>query len=333
MTMSVSTHSNLPKALNRDSLPLPKGAISVSRPDGVEMQTHAPSTGSLNASISELTLHEKSPNQSGWRRYFLSDIDKKWTELLLLACGFCSGLVDGLSFTYWWSFSNMQTGMTRPHSHGKHSLTACPSIGNIIWIALGISGKPDNPAKLWVKALISVGGFLLGNLCFILTSRLLGPLRRVTMITSFALQTILLLIPALLVQNHTVSPTPENDPTVWLQDVAIALISFQAAGQIIVSRLLSFPEIPTVALTALTCDLLLDEKLFQSPLSANPKRNRKMGFLLALFCGAMLAGGIAKGSGLACGLWLAMGLKACITVSWFVWNETETETQPTKSVV
>lgn len=152
------------------------------------------------------------------------------------------------------------------------------------------------------------------------------------MITSFALQTLLLLVPALLVQKHTVSPNPENDPTVWLQDVAIALISFQAAGQIIVSRLLSFPEIPTVALTALTTDLLLDEKLFQSPLSANPKRNRKMGFLLALFCGAMLAGGIAKGPGLACGLWLAMALKACIMVSWFVWNEAETQPSA-KSVV
>lgn len=329
--MFVSENFTLPnKASNRDSLPHPRGAIS--RPDDVEMQTHAPSTGSINVSISESTLHEHSPCQPEWRRYFLSDVDKRWTDLLLLACGFCSGLVDGLSFTYWWSFSNMQTGMTRGHTPKTNTANTIPQKGNIIWIALGISGKPDNPAKLWVKALISVGGFLLGNLCFITTSRLLGPLRRITMITSFALQTILLLVPALLVQNHTVSPNPENDPTVWLQDVAIALISFQAAGQIIVSRLLSFPEIPTVALTALTCDLLLDEKLFQWPVSSNPKRNRKFGFLLALFCGAMLAGGIAKGPGLACGLWLAMGLKACITVSWFVWNETEAQ-HSTKSVV
>lgn len=152
------------------------------------------------------------------------------------------------------------------------------------------------------------------------------------MITSFALQTLFLLVPAILVQIHTVSPIPENNPTVWVQNVAIALISFQAAGQIIVSRLLSFPEIPTVALTAIMSDLLLDEKLFQRPLSSNPKRNRKIAFLLALFCGAMLAGGISKGPGLACGLWLAMGLKVCITVSWFVWHETETQPS-TKDVV
>lgn len=151
------------------------------------------------------------------------------------------------------------------------------------------------------------------------------------MILSFALQTLLLLIPAVLVQVHTISSTPEHNPTEWLSDVVISLLAFQAAGQILASKFLGFPEIPTVALTALTCDLLLDEKLFQRPWSSNPKRNRKLGFLIALFCGAMTAGGIAKGPGLACGLWLAMALKGAITVSWFMWSETET--QPSEKVV
>lgn len=121
MTMFVSKQSILPnKTSNGDSFPHPKGAVL--RSDDVEMQTHTPSTGSLNVSISESTLHEKSQGQSGWRRYFLSDIDKRWTDILLLACGFCSGLVDGLSFTYWWSFSNMQTGMTPGHILEKSTL-------------------------------------------------------------------------------------------------------------------------------------------------------------------------------------------------------------------
>lgn len=110
--MFVPKHWTSPnKPSNRDSRPYPKWTAS--RSGDVEMQTHAPSTGSFSVSISE-TLHEKSTSQSGLKGYFMSDIDKKWTEILLLACGFCSGLVDGLSFAYWWSFSNMQTGRILP---------------------------------------------------------------------------------------------------------------------------------------------------------------------------------------------------------------------------
>lgn len=74
-------------------------------------------------------------------------------------------------------------------------------------------------------------------------------------------------------------------------------------------------------LTALMCDLFIDEKLFQRPWSANPKRNRKIGFVLALFAGALTAGGMAKGPGLASGLWLAMGVKAVVTGTLFFWGE------------
>ena len=184
-----------------------------------------------------------------------------------------------------------------------------------------MAGKPDHPDKLWAKALISVAAFLVGIFCFIYGSRLLGPLRRLTMILSFALQTVLLLIAALLAQVHAINETPNQDPTQWLQNVAIALLAFQSAGQILASKFLGFPEIPTVALTALMCDLFLDKKLFQRPWSSNPKRNRKLGFIVALLFGAMTAGGMAKDHGLASGLWLAMALKGAITLSWFVWPE------------
>lgn len=193
--------------------------------------------------------------------------------------------------------------------------------GNIILLALGASDKPDNPDYLWVKALIAVGAFLLGNFCFVSCSRLLGPLRRVTIILSFAVQTILLLVAAVLAQIEAVNPNPDNDPTKWIKDIAIALMSFQAAGQIIASKYLAFTEIPTVVLTALMCDLFIDEKLFQRPWSSNPKRNRKIGFVIALFAGALTAGGMAKGPGLASGLWLAMAMKAVITGALFFWNE------------
>ena len=185
-----------------------------------------------------------------------------------------------------------------------------------------MAGKPDTPDRLWIKALIAIAAFLVGIFCFTYGSWLLGPLRRITIIFSFFIQTIALLIAAVLVQTHMIDETPTQDPTQWIEDVAIALLAFQAAGQILASKFLGFPEIPTVALTALMCDLFLDKNLFQQPLSSNPKRNRKLGFIVALTFGSMTAGGVAKDYGLASGFWLAMALKGAITLSWFFWPET-----------
>lgn len=84
------------------------------------------------------------------------------------------------------------------------------------------------------------------------------------------------------------------------------------------------------------CDIFLDKKLFHG-WRENPKRNRKMGFVLALFLGAMTGGGMARHHGLAAGLWLAMALKGAITVAWCLWPEcpppVEEEEEKGKEVV
>lgn len=58
-----------------------------------ENQTTIPDEFSLRSSIS---------------RYFLADIITKWTDVLLIVCGFVSGLVDGFPFNAWGNFSSMQ---------------------------------------------------------------------------------------------------------------------------------------------------------------------------------------------------------------------------------
>lgn len=85
--------------------------------------------------------------------------------------------------------------------------------------------------------------------------------------------------------------------------------------------MLAYDEIPTVVLTTLLCDLLVDPKLYESPWKANPKRNRRIAAFLALFLGAMTAGGLSKVTEMAASLWLAMGLKLGITVSFFIWKD------------
>lgn len=199
-----------------------------------------------------------------------------------------------------------------------------------MFIALGASGQPAYPAYLWAKSLIALTVFLLGNLFFIHISRALTPLRRSTLILSFGLQTSCLIVAAAVVQAGIVSPKPEDPraPIQWMQILPITLLAFQAAGQIVSSRLLAFDEIPTVVLTTLLCDLLVDTKLYTRPWSANPKRNRRIAAFLALFIGAMTSGGLSKTTSMASSLWLAVGLKGAITLSWFVWKDTSDSKTP-----
>lgn len=83
------------------------------------------------------------------------------------------------------------------------------------------------------------------------------------------------------------------------------------------SRVLAFDEIPTVVLTALFCDLLVDPRLLAS---VNPKRNRRVAAFLSLFFGAMTAGGLSRVTGIEASLWFAMGLKLGVTLAWVVWK-------------
>lgn len=94
---------------------LTPGAVSVD----MEKQTHTATpyslAGSTNVSLADAKEEERG-RRTGLGRYLLSEIDPSWTDVILVICGFISGLVDGLSFTYWKSFSDMQTGMSHyPH--------------------------------------------------------------------------------------------------------------------------------------------------------------------------------------------------------------------------
>lgn len=88
------------------------------------------------------------------------------------------------------------------------------------------------------------------------------------------------------------------------------------------SRLLGLDEIPTVVLTTVICDLLLDRRLFSwsEGWRSNPGRTRRLGTFMALFTGAMLSGGLSKATGLSSSLWLATGAKTVITLCWVFWG-------------
>ncbi|KAJ5217157.1 hypothetical protein N7468_010165 [Penicillium chermesinum] len=279
-------------------------------PRDVKRNTPPPSEDNSDVSAATFTARKASKLQY-ISRYMGMELDRTHTDLVLIICGFVAGLVDGLSFNAWGSFSSMQTG-------------------NTVFIALGVSGQPEYPAYLWAKSLIALTVFLSSTIFFIQLSRLLNPLRRSTLILSFGTQTAALLVAAILVQLSIVSPRPEDPraPIEWSQIIPIALLAFQAAGQLCASRLLEYDEVPTVVVTTLLCDLLNDVKLCARPWSANPKRNRRIGAFLALFLGAMTAGGLSKVASMASSLWFAMALKSAITVSWVFWKDGDGRIRP-----
>lgn len=92
------------------------GSIDVEK----QIQTPLPYSvaNSNNISIAD-AVREERKSRSGIGRYLLSEINTSWTDITLIICGFVSGLVDGLSFTYWNSFSDMQTGTSlTPQGYG-----------------------------------------------------------------------------------------------------------------------------------------------------------------------------------------------------------------------
>ncbi|KAL3432834.1 hypothetical protein BDV09DRAFT_187168 [Aspergillus tetrazonus] len=274
----------------------PQGQQDDSKYPGGLWSVGGSTTVSLAGNTATLSDEEPVSWQSSFSRHMKCNVDTRHTDIFLVMCGFVSGLVDGLSFNAWGSFSSMQT-------------------------ALGVSGQPAYPAYLWAKSLIALTVFLIGNVIFIRVGRVLGACRRSSLVLSFGVQTICILVAALLVQLGVVDPKPEDPraPIQWMQVLPISLLAFQAAGQITASRILKFDELPTVVLTTLLCDLLVDPEL-SAPLRANGKRNRRIGGFVALFLGAMTAGGLSKVTEMAASLWFAMCIKLIITASWFVWK-------------
>ena len=123
-------------------------------------------------------------------------------------------------------------------------------------------------------------------------------------------------IQARVVNGDLASITNDID---WHSVLPIALLSFQASGQIVASRALSLSEIPTVVVTSMLHDISTDPKLL-SPPRANVKRNRRLLAFFGILVGAVVGGFIAEATGkVQVPLWVAGAIKIVITVAWMLW--------------
>jgi len=162
---------------------------------------------------------------------------------------------------------------------------------------------------------------VLGAFLFSRLMRILGPLRRRTVVLSFALQALLTFVSAALV---TASVVPGDAgfllPKNFIVLVPLALLSVQSAGQMVVSRFLGYGEVTSVVLTSAYCDLAFDCEVLTALPTENPKRNRRVASAVMLIVGAIAGGFLTENGDIASALWLAGGLKVAIAVTWMFWK-------------
>ena len=197
--------------------------------------------------------------------------------------------------------------------------------GNTILFGLGASTShlTTRLPYRWAKSLVAMITFSLGCACFSHTMRIMGKLRRGTMVLSFTFQSIVILVVAAFIQAAVVEGrlhtlTEDID---WRQLLPIALLSFQSAGQITCSRALGHDGIPTVVLTSLIHDIVVDRNIFKWD---NVMRNRRLSAFIATLVGAIAGGWLSIGTGqVQSTLWCVAGLKMGIALAWGMWPEAE----------
>ncbi|KAI1134932.1 hypothetical protein F5Y05DRAFT_416830 [Hypoxylon sp. FL0543] len=241
------------------------------------------------------------PSAPGILRRLSQEVNPGFGSIPLLACCFATGLTDGTLYNAYGTFVSMQTG-------------------NTVFVALGASGQNNKPFG-WARSLCSIGCFTIGCLAFSRMHKLIGGGRlRRTLLLSFLLQTVCVVVAATIIQVGIVDGTypSQRDPADvdFVELAPVALLSFQAAGQIVNSRGLGISEVPTVVITSLLCDLVSDEHILD-PVRENLKRNRRaLAFVLTLL-GAICGGWISKATGaVQPSLWFVGAIKGAITLSW-----------------
>ncbi|KAK8127408.1 hypothetical protein PG984_008516 [Apiospora sp. TS-2023a] len=241
--------------------------------------------------------------------HFSSTVETRAAYIPLLILCFVTGLTDGTLYNGETTSVPRIANISVLTVFLAYGTFVSMQTGNTIFIALGTSGQNNKPYG-WARSLCSLGCFAFGCVSFSRLHKLIGGHRlRRTLLFSFSLQTICVVIAASIIQSGVIDGTypSRGDPNHvnFTELAAVALLSFQAAGQIVNSRGLGVAEVPTVVITTLLCDLVSDEQIFAG-LRQNGKRNRRAVAFVLTLSGAICGGGSPRRrtrSGPASGSW------------------------------
>ena len=241
--------------------------------------------------------------------FLLQPLAPAHADLTLLACCLVTGLTDAAAYRAWSTFLSMQTG-------------------NTVFLALGIAALgTGEDAYEWLRSLTSILSFIVG--CAVYSRAMKraghGGLVRGALAGSFVMQAAFICVAAGLVRGEVI-PVPgkvapaqlEATDPMLKQLAGIGLLAFQAGGQIVVSRVFGFGELPTVVLTSGYCDLVSDDKLFQW---RNQKRDRRALAVCLILAGGILGGWVTRTEGgLDDVLWVAAGMKFVMAIAFLFWK-------------
>ncbi|KAJ5104241.1 hypothetical protein N7532_004770 [Penicillium argentinense] len=247
----------------------------------------------------------KPARESSLTRRWKETLDPAHADLVCLLLCFLTGLCDSSAYNAWSCFLGMQTG-------------------NTIFLGLGASNQPTSKPWGWLKSLVSIAAFFSGAMIFSTVMRSVGALRRGTLVVSFLIQTILIIIAVALIEAdlipHSSADMSLDGGPLFLELIPIGLLAFQSAGAMTCSRSLGYNEIPTVVLTSVYFDIASDPKITDKP-TANAKRNRRIGGVVSLLVGAIVGGWLSRSSGgMESALWMAAGLKFVAALAWIFWK-------------
>ncbi|KAL8948924.1 MAG: hypothetical protein Q9222_004928 [Ikaeria aurantiellina] len=266
------------------------------------------------------------PTASRWRRHFQTTIENRNSDHILLLCWFTTGLLDSTIFNAYRTFVSMQTGKyLSPHNSPPKTLTLFIK-GNTMFLGLGASNYDTTTRPYgWAKSLTSLICFIAGALFFSRFGTYFQPSRRSTLALSFLIQASIILLCAILIEAGVIEGRLEyiGDNIDWIHEIPIALLSFQAPGQVWLSRDLKFNEVSTVVVSTMLYDFGADPGLFRG-VRENAVRNRRILGFCCLLIGAILGGWITKESGhITIPMWVAGAIKLAITVAWIMWPAEE----------
>lgn len=230
-----------------------------------------------------------------------------------------------------------------------------------MFAALGIGGQPRaSHQQQYFKSLLAIGSFCVGTLFFNFLHRWHTGLaqqtasrRRWVFAVSFFIQTLFIIVAATLVQVGAVSNQPfisggfssgshilayDGGAPRYVDLVPIAILSFEAAGQVCLSRVLAVIELPTIVLSTLyhdfTADLYGTRQLWKQSTSfsnfvfvQSRRQAKRLMSILGLFCGALVGGEMYKSQvGMAGALWFAAALKLVISITFILWRSDKVAT-------
>ncbi len=155
----------------------------------------------------------------------------------------------------------------------------------------------------------------------------------------------LIIVAALLVPLNVVSNLPfisgefssgtpgqEFGPPNYLDLLPVAVLAFEAAGQVCLSRVLSLIELLTIVLSTLyhdfTADLYGTREAWRKSSSFRDfilvqwrRQEKRLASIVALFVGGLVGGQMYKSvAGMAGALWMAAGLKGAISLTFLIWK-------------